>query len=264
MNTGKLKAVVFIIVFLLLLALVVHWAMGQDEKRREAREEEEETETVEKSKTEQQAEPQPQETPEPQPQGFIEIPSGYAPAPTPPPARPQQQQQPQQQQPQPQQQQPQPQQQQQEEYVAPPAPTPPPEQPQQQEMPSGQFLGSDSFRSDTGTGLNMICDWSAVSVEGNQAKVTVTISVESFSLYLSNMGNNVFVSVGGQTGALAQPELEHDGGYTVTTFGTLEFTLPLAEGSNDFSVAVEWHYNGSYSGVAMDVIECGGTITLTR
>ena len=263
MNTGKLKAVVFIIVFLLLLALVVHWAMGQDEKRREAREEEEETETVEKSKTEQQAEPQPQETPEPQPQGFIEIPSGYAPAPTPPPARPQQQQQPQQQQPQPQQQQPQPQQQQ-AEYVAPPAPTPPPEQPQQQEMPSGQFLGSDSFRSDTGTGLNMICDWSAVSVEGNQAKVTVTISVESFSLYLSNMGNNVFVSVGGQTGALAQPELEHDGGYTVTTFGTLEFTLPLAEGSNDFSVAVEWHYNGSYSGVAMDVIECGGTITLTR
>ena len=256
MNTGKLKAVVFIIVFLLLLALVVHWAMGQDEKRREAREEEEETETVEKSKTEQQAEPQPQETPEPQPQGFIEIPSGYAPAPTPPPARPQQQQQPQQQQPQPQPQQ--------EEYVAPPAPTPPPEQPQQQEMPSGQFLGSDSFRSDTGTGLNMICDWSAVSVEGNQAKVTVTISVESFSLYLSNMGNNVFVSVGGQTGALAQPELEHDGGYTVTTFGTLEFTLPLAEGSNDFSVAVEWHYNGSYSGVAMDVIECGGTITLTR
>ena len=263
MNTGKLKAVVFIIVFLLLLALVVHWAMGQDEKRREAREEEEETETVEKSKTEQQAEPQPQETPEPQPQGFIEIPSGYAPAPTPPPARPQQQQQPQQQQPQPQPQQPQPQPQQ-EEYVAPPAPTPPPEQPQQQEMPSGQFLGSDSFRSDTGTGLNMICDWSAVSVEGNQAKVTVTISVESFSLYLSNMGNNVFVSVGGQTGALTQPELEHDGGYTVTTFGTLEFTLPLAEGSNDFSVAVEWHYNGSYSGVAMDVIECGGTITLTR
>ena len=262
MNTGKLKAVVFIIVFLLLLAAVVSWAMGQDEKRREAREEEEETETVEKSKTEQQAEQQPQETPEQQPQGFIEIPSGYAPAPTPPPARPQQQQQPQQQQPQPQQQQPQPQQ---EEYVAPPAPTPPPEQPpQQQEMPSGQFLGSGSFRSDTGTGLNMICDWSAVSVEGNQAKVTVTISAESFSIYLSNMGNNVFVSVGGQTGALAQPELEHDGGYTVTTFGTLEFTLPLAEGSNDFSVAVEWHYNGSYSGVAMDVIECGGTITLTR
>ncbi len=263
MNTGKLKAVVFIIVFLLLLAAVVSWAMGQDEKRREAREAEEAAAAAAAAAAaEAEAEPQqPQETPAEQPQGFVEMPEGYKPAPTPAPAgasaptpAPQQQQQ-QQQQPQQQQQQPQ-----QEEYVQPPAPTPAPEN----TLPAGQALGSDSFRSDTGTGLNLICDWSAVSVEGNQAKVTVTISAESFSLYLYDMGNNVFVNVGGQNGSLAQPQMQHDGGYTVTTFGTLEFTLPLAEGSNDFPVAVEWHYNGSYSGVDLPVIECGGTITLTR
>lgn len=217
MNGAKLKAVGFIVVFLLALALLVNGAMKWDDGRRAPAEEPEQTQ-------EQPAE-EPENTPEPE--------------------QPAQQQQQQQQPPA------------QQQTVPTPVPTQPP-------MPTGQTLGSGSFHSETGTGLNLICDWTAVSVEGNKAEVTITVSCESYSLYLSEMGDNIFLRVGDQPAQMAQPQLSIEGGYTVTNFGSRTFTLPLSEGSNNFSVAVEWHFNGSYSGVPLEVIECGTTITLTR
>ena len=217
MNGAKLKAVGFIVVFLLALALLVNGAMKWDDGRRAPAEEPEQTQ-------EQPAE-EPENTPEPE--------------------QPAQQQQQQQQPPA------------QQQTVPTPVPTQPP-------IPTGQKLGSGSFHSETGTGLNLICDWTAVSVEGNKAEVTITVSCESYSLYLSEMGDNIFLRVGDQPAQMAQPQLSIEGGYTVTNFGSRTFTLPLSEGSNNFSVAVEWHFNGSYSGVPLEVIECGTTITLTR
>ena len=239
MNGAKLKAVGFIVVFLLALALLVNGAMKWDDGRRAPAEEPEQTQ-------EQPAE-EPENTPEPEQPAQQQQQQPTVPTvPTPKPEQPAQQQQQQQQQPPAQQQ-----------TVPTPVPTQPP-------MPTGQTLGSGSFHSETGTGLNLICDWTAVSVEGNKAEVTITVSCESYSLYLSEMGDNIFLRVGDQPAQMAQPQLSIEGGYTVTNFGSRTFTLPLSEGSNNFSVAVEWHFNGSYSGVPLEVIECGTTITLTR
>ena len=44
MDYRKIRAVFFIIVFLLALALIVHWAVGLDDSRRAAREEEQQIE----------------------------------------------------------------------------------------------------------------------------------------------------------------------------------------------------------------------------
>ena len=43
-----------------------------------------------------------------------------------------------------------------------------------------------------------------------------------------------------------------------TPVGTETFPLSLDKGSS-FPVAVEWHYNGSYSGVALSDIRASGT-----
>lgn len=235
MNAQKLKAVIFILVFLLILALIITWATGCDADRRA----QEPEETQETEQTQPTPEP-PQDTPVPAQQPTV--PTVPTPKPENQPTQPSQPSQPTQ-------------------TTAPTVPTP---VPTPTPLPSGQLLGSGSFHSETGTGLNLICDWKAVSVEGNKAEITLTVSAESYSLHLSDMGNNVFISVGGQPAEMAQPQMAHDGGYTVTTFGTRTFTLPLNEGTNNFSVAVEWHFNGSYSGTPLDVIECGTTITLTR
>ena len=239
MNGAKLKAVGFIVVFLLALALLVNGAMKWDDGRRAPAEEPEQTQ--EQPAEEPENTPEPEQPAQQQQQQQPTVPT----VPTPKPEQPAQQQQQQQQPPA------------QQQTVPTPVPTQPP-------MPTGQKLGSGSFHSETGTGLNLICDWTAVSVEGNKAEVTITVSCESYSLYLSEMGDNIFLRVGDQPAQMAQPQLSIEGGYTVTNFGSRTFTLPLSEGSNNFSVAVEWHFNGSYSGVPLEVIECGTTITLTR
>ena len=237
MNFGKVKAVFFILVFFFFLALVVNAALGLDAKKHPAQPEEPEQTEQTEIVPEQPA----QETPVP-------IPT-WAPAPTPPPANrpasnPAPQQQPQQQQPQ-----------QNTPVAAPtPAPTPAP-------RPAGQNLGSDSFRSATGAGLELICDWSAVSAADNKAEVTLTVSIESSTIYLNEWQDCIGLRVGDQTGTLTQPALSYEGGKTTHSVGSKTFTVSLAGGSS-LPVAVEWHYNGTYSGVALDVIECGGTINL--
>lgn len=238
MNFGKVKAVFFILVFILLLAVVVNAALELDAKKH--------PQVVPTDTEETEVQPTEQPTPEPPPaqqQSSQTMPT----VPTPIPAdRPAQQQQ----------QQPAPQQQQQ-----PTAPTPPPTEPP---MPAGQNLGSGGFSSATGTGLELHCDWSAVSLDNNRAQVTLTISAESYAISLNDMGENVYLRVGDQTASLAQPALQHDGGAINIPFGTKTFTLDLAPGANSFPVAVEWHFRGVYHQVQLDVIECGGTITLNR
>ena len=237
MNFGKVKAVFFILVFFLVLALVVNAALGLDAKKHPAQPEEPEQTEQTEIVPEQPA----QETPVP-------IPT-WAPAPTPPPANrpasnPTPQQQPQQQQPQ-----------QNTPVAAPtPAPTPAP-------RPAGQSLGSGGFRSATGAGLELVCDWSAVSAADNKAEVTLTVSIESSTIYLNEWQDCIGLRVGDQTGTLTQPALSYEGGKTTHSVGSKTFTVSLAGGSS-LPVAVEWHYNGTYSGVALDVIECGGTINL--
>ena len=236
MNFGKVKAVFFILVFLLLLALVVHWALGLDAKKHAAdipEDEPEQTVITPPPVPENPAEPaQAQNTPIPAP---TPVPQNR-PAPTQAPQN----------------------------NPAPtqaPAPTP---VPTPTPMPSGQSLGSGSFRSETGTGLELICDWNAVSVEGNKAEVTLRVSIDSYTLYLNELTDRIHLRVGSQTASMTQPALSYEGGKTNTPFGSKTFTVELAEGNNGFPVAVEWHFGGVYHEVPLDVIECGGTITLTR
>lgn len=233
MNFGKVKAVFFILVFFLLLALVVNAALDLDAKKHPVQPQEDPAQT---QQTEIIPEQPVQETPVP-------IPT-WAPAPTPAPANR-------------------------------PNPTPAPQQPQQNTpataptpaptptpRPAGQSLGSGSFRSETGSGLNLICDWSAVSAADNKAEVTLTVSIESSTIYLNEWTDCIGLRVGDQTGTMTQPSLSYEGGKTTHSVGTKTFTVSLAGGSS-LPVAIEWHYNGTYSGVQIDVVECGGTINLS-
>ena len=135
-----------------------------------------------------------------------------------------------------------------------PEPTPTP-------APTNVSLGNGSFVSDTGTGLNLRCDWTAEATGDGKAVITLQISADSYQIDLSAMPGGILLRVGSQTGTLDQPELHNDQpGKVNTFFGTKSFTVSLSEGS--VPVAIEWQYRGSYSGVDLPVIYCGGTIPL--
>lgn len=145
------------------------------------------------------------------------------------------------------------------------APTPAPvptAEPGPEPSPSGESIAKGGFSSDTGTYLNLCCDWEAFKTGDNKATVKMDISIRTASITLNRVESGIQLSLGRQTSSMTQPALDYTGGKTTIFFGSMNFPVELAAGSNELLLDVIWHFNGSYSGKTLDLIECGGTITI--
>lgn len=147
-----------------------------------------------------------------------------------------------------------------------PTPTPTPSAEPSAPVSYGGKLGSGSFKSDTGAKLDIHADWSAKTVSSSQVEVTVKVILDSYSLHLQGVANSVNINLGGQYVSLDAPAVDYDGSAAISTeLASKTFTVDLAEGqSDDLSLAVEWHFGGSYGNMDLPVIECGGTVSLAR
>lgn len=140
-----------------------------------------------------------------------------------------------------------------------PVPTPTP-------APVGQVLDSGSVRSQTGLPIDVRADWVATVLDSDRVQVQVTVVLESYALQLAESYKSVNVSVGDQYASCNSPAVDYDGSAKLeTVLGTTTHTLYLAQGTSDvFPLAVEYHFGGTYSGEELPVIECGGSIVLSR
>lgn len=154
-----------------------------------------------------------------------------------------------------------------------PAPTPTPTPaPTPASVPTGTPLGSGSFRSDTGTALNITAEWSARTAGSSTAEVEMTVKLNCYALNMIAVAKSLHLCVGEEYVSLDVPAVDYSGREAMTAvIGTHTFTVPLADGeSKTLPVAVEWQFGGSYgkdedgNPKKLDVIECGGSITLTR
>ena len=143
--------------------------------------------------------------------------------------------------------------------TATPAPTP-------TLAPVGQVLDSGSVRSQTGLPIDIRADWVATVLDSDRVQVQVTVVLESYALQIAESYNAVNVSVGDQYASCNSPAVDYDGSAKLeTVLGTTSHTLYLAQGTSDsFPLAVEYHFGGTYSGEELPVIECGGSIVLSR
>ena len=147
-----------------------------------------------------------------------------------------------------------------------PAPT---QAPEATPAPAAPFvpvtLNSGSFESDTGTGLNIRAEWSAKTVNDTQVEVTVTVFCLHQTLH-TGAYNPVNIMVDEKYSTVEAKKIDSDS-YDAqkTEIASRTFTIDLAQGSSKaFWVNVEWEYGGTYSGVRLDSIECGGNVTLSR
>lgn len=158
-----------------------------------------------------------------------------------------------------------------------PAPTPAPATPTPEPTPgvvipsvepvfTASNLGSGSFSSETGVGLNLKADWSAKTISTTQAEITISVSVNSYSLHLVAVPNAINLNLGGQYISLDAPAVDYDGTSSRNTpMASKTFTVDLAEGeSTDFHLDVVWNFGGTYQQVELLAIECGGEISLAR
>ena len=118
---------------------------------------------------------------------------------------------------------------------------------------------SGSFCSDTGTYLNLLVDWSAVSSGEDTVMLTVRYSAESYSIFTAASPGNLALIVDGKTYTASCPELNYDGAdLTVTPLAT--FTVEVPRGT--VSLNAIWHFKGSYSGTELDNITADAALDL--
>ena len=230
MSKGRIKAVLFIIVFLLVIAVAVNMLMDmQSEKKAEATP----TNDPYANTVTPSVETQPAlETPQPTPA----IEPSVAPTATP---------------------------------TATPTPTPIPTattEPVQPVIPQGEVIGSGSFTSDTGTPLNLRADWTATVLDSERVEVTVNVYLVSYQIEVRELYNAVNVSVGDQYASENSPAIKWENNTRLETLlASTVHTLSLPSGSSaSFPLAAQYQFGGTYSKVELPVIECGGTIELSR
>ena len=237
MSKGRIKAVLFIIVFLLVIAVAVNLLMDmQSEKKAEATPTNDPyANTVTPSVDMQPA----LETPQPTPATVPSVAPTATPTPTAtvPTASP----------------------------TSTPIPTATTE-PVQPVIPQGEVIGSGSFNSDTGTPLNLRADWTAAVLDSERVEVTVNVYLVSYQIEVRELYNAVNVSVGDQYASADSPAIKWENNTRLETLlASTVHTLSLPSGSSaSFPLAAQYQFGGTYSKVELPVIECGGTIELSR
>ncbi len=127
--------------------------------------------------------------------------------------------------------------------TATPSPTPP-------ATPAPNASGS--FRSDSGTPLNIVCSWTL-----NGSTLNVTVDAESYSLYSQGAWHALSVVVGGQTYYFDTANIQYDGpGLGTHRLGTATVS-GVSAGSR---VEVSWHFGGRYGDVDLETITASGTV----
>ena len=232
MDKRRIKAVIFILLFLLVMAVAVNLLLDMEKDKREV-----------VHLPSESAAPAPTETPAPTAVPATPAPTPV-PTPTPEPTR--------------------------DPYIDTPAtPVPtlqPLPTPTGTPTPEGEELGTGTFRSETGVGLNVRAEWTANVMDAKHVRVTMQIWLDSYSLHLIQVNNCVNVSVGESYVTANAPAVDiDDNSAHQTLLATTEHVINLSDGeSRSFPVQVEYQFGGTYQQQELPVIECGGAIELKR
>ena len=141
-----------------------------------------------------------------------------------------------------------------------PSPTPTPEpSPSSEPAPAAELTASGSFSSDTGTGLNIVVDWSAGKVEEGFVVMDVVLYVDSMSLNLSSIYNGATLTINGDKFTFTTPVLDIEGdGPSKSELCRTHIKLPYSEGGMSVPIEAVWNFNGSYSGVELKILSASG------
>ena len=145
------------------------------------------------------------------------------------------------------------------ENTAQPTPEPLPEETTEPVIVNPSVLASGSFRSDTGTALNLVADWRAVAIDATTARITVTLSLESYSLDIGERRSNVLTFNGEEYYFLTDPIELEGGDFCKTQIYVWSKEIGMSELS--FDLSVRWNLRGSYSKKEMEDIELSGSYT---
>ena len=128
---------------------------------------------------------------------------------------------------------------------------------QETTLPAGEAGNSGRFTSNTGTGLELLVDWTTYTDENGTDMVRFDISIESYSIYVGSRVNGIVIKLGGQTKKLDSGEITYASGPKKTfLLGSCTMELPSATAQAE----VSWDFFGSYKDTPMDQITASGEV----
>lgn len=144
-----------------------------------------------------------------------------------------------------------------------PTPTPTPEA-----QPAGTVILTGRFTSDSGTEgmLDIDANYTVSVFDNENVQLTISVDLKHFSLNTIG-GPRLHISAGEQFVTIDTPEISYDGGQgqMTTPLGSHTFILSVPAGQTvSVPVQVSWDFGGSYHGVELDSINCGGYVQVVR
>lgn len=139
-------------------------------------------------------------------------------------------------------------------------PTPTPDEPHGTRV----LNQSGSFKSDTGTKLNLVVEYLITSKNDSTLSVRVNVYVESYSLDIgSRSGNTIYVN--GQGYNFVSNPVKHTSNdslqKTLITTAMVDVPAEIGETVN-IPISVDWHYRGAYSGQEIEHIPAETSVTV--
>ncbi|MGM9563287.1 MAG: hypothetical protein ACI3VQ_04330 [Faecousia sp.] len=123
--------------------------------------------------------------------------------------------------------------------------------------PVGEAGNSGRFTSDTGTGLELLVDWTTYTDENGTDMVRFDVSIESYSIYVGSRINGLVITMDGRTKKLDSGEITYASG-PKKTFLLGSCTMEML--SETAHAEVSWDFFGSYKDTPMDQITASGEV----
>lgn len=128
---------------------------------------------------------------------------------------------------------------------------------QETTQPAGETGSSGRFASNTGTGLELLVDWTTYTDDNGTDMVRFDVSIESYSIYVGSRVNGLVITLGGETKKLNTGEIIYESGPKKTfLLGSCTMELPSATAQAE----VSWDFFGSYKNTPMNQITASGEI----
>lgn len=126
----------------------------------------------------------------------------------------------------------------------------------EQENIDGTVTDSGSFVSSTGTGLEVLVDWSIFDDADGEHKVRLDVSLQCYNLYVSERYNGITIRLGDETKKINSAEIDYTGGKTSILIGSTVMDMP----ADPTDCEVSWEFKGTYNQTQIDAVTAVGTV----